>query len=105
MKTALSGRRHPPTLPEHSRSKSDSEHGSEELRIDWFDIARIAFVALCAIAVWLKFPNLHIIGAIGIAVGVYPIAREALDDVLKKKMTMELSMTIALCAALLIGEL
>lgn len=78
----------------------DHEHGVEVI-----DIIRIAGVALCAAAVWLQLPYFNVIGAAGIAFGVYPIAREALEDILEKKMTMELSMTIALCAALVIGEL
>jgi len=69
------------------------------------DLARIAFVAACAILVWFRVPYFNIIGAAGIAVGIYPIVREALEDILERKMTMELSMTIALCSALLIGEL
>jgi len=80
----------------------DHEHGHG---IEWFDLARIAFVAICAVSVGFRVPYFNIIGAAGVAVGVYPIAREALEDILEKKMTMELSMTIALGAALLIGEL
>ncbi len=84
----------------HGRQEDDHEHA-----INRADLIRIGFVALCAICVGLRVPYFHVIGAFGIAFGVYPIAREALEDILEKKMTMELSMTIALCAALLIGEL
>jgi heavy metal translocating P-type ATPase len=73
--------------------------------IESVDLARIAFVTACAVWVGLRFPYLRIIGGAGIAIGVYPIAREALEDILEKKMTMELSMTVALAAALAIGEL
>jgi len=73
--------------------------------VQWLDLARIAFVSACAILVWFRLPYFHVIGAAGTAIGIYPIVREALDDILEKKMTMELSMTIALCSALLIGEL
>ena len=83
-------------------AEDDREHGHG---IEWLDLARIAFVAICAALVGFRVPYFDIIGAAGIAVGVYPIAREALEDILEKKMTMELSMTIALGAALLIGEL
>ena len=83
-------------------AEDDHEHGHG---IEWLDLARIAFVAICAALVGFRVPYFDIIGAAGIAIGVYPIAREALEDILEKKMTMELSMTIALGAALLIGEL
>ncbi|HWY67613.1 MAG TPA: cation-translocating P-type ATPase [Terriglobales bacterium] len=73
--------------------------------VKWMDLARIALVAVSAIAVWFGAPYFNLIGAAGVAIGIYPIAREALDDILERKMTMELSMLIALCAALLIGEL
>lgn len=36
--------------------------------------------------------------------GGYPIFKEAIQDIWERRMTMELSMTIALVAALLIGE-
>ena len=80
--------------------QKDHEHG-----IDPWDLVRIAFVAIAAALVWFEVPHFKLIGAAGIAVGIYPIVREALEDILEKKMTMELSMSIALCAALLIGEL
>jgi Cd2+/Zn2+-exporting ATPase/Cu+-exporting ATPase len=37
-------------------------------------------------------------------IGGYPIFREAFENVLERRMTMELSMTIALVAALIVGE-
>jgi heavy metal translocating P-type ATPase len=81
------------------------EHGEHEHAIEWLDLVRIAFVVGSAVCVGLHVPYFNVIGGAGIAIGVYPIAREALEDILEKKMTMELSMIIALGAALLIGEL
>jgi heavy metal translocating P-type ATPase len=43
-------------------------------------------------------------GLIATAAGGYPIFREAIHDILHRRMTMELSMTIALVAALAINE-
>ena len=86
--------------PAARETEEDHDHAVERM-----DLVRIAFVAISAIAVWFGVPYSTLIGAAGIAVGIYPIAREALDDILERKMTMELSMLIALCAALLIGEL
>ena len=76
--------------------------------LEWLDVARVGFVALAAAAVWFRlwepFPRVSIIGLAATLVGGYPIFKEAAENVLKRKMTMELSMTIALVAALLIGE-
>ena len=76
--------------------------------IEWLDVARVAFVALAAAAVWFRLweplPRISIVGLAATLVGGYPIFKEAAENVLERKMTMELSMTIALVAALLIGE-
>ena len=44
------------------------------------------------------------IGLAGALVGGYPIVKEAIENIFERRMTMELSMTIALIAALAIGE-
>jgi heavy metal translocating P-type ATPase len=83
----------------------DREHSSTP---EWSELARIAFVALCAIAVWLHawepWSRASIIGLFGTLVGGWPIYREALENIRERRMTMELSMTVALLAALVIGE-
>ena len=88
-----------PLTPEHS----DHEHGFE-----WTEIARIAFVAFGAAAVWFRlwepFPHVSVIGIGAALIGGYPIFKEAFENIVERKMTMELSMTIALLAALAIGE-
>ncbi len=69
---------------------------------------RIALVALAAVAVWFRvwepFPRVSIIGIAATLIGGCPIFKEAWENVVERKMTMELSMTIALLAALVIGE-
>ena len=70
--------------------------------------ARIAFVGLAAAAVWFRlwepFPRVSVIGIAAALIGGYPIFKEAFENIIERKMTMELSMTIALLAALAIGE-
>ena len=44
------------------------------------------------------------IGVVATLIGGYPIFKEALENILDRRMTMELSMTIALVSALAIGE-
>jgi Cd2+/Zn2+-exporting ATPase/Cu+-exporting ATPase len=72
------------------------------------ELARIAFVAVCAAAVWLRvwepLPGVSVIGLVGAIVGGWPILAEAAENFRERRMTMELSMTIALVAAMLIGE-
>jgi Cd2+/Zn2+-exporting ATPase/Cu+-exporting ATPase len=81
----------------------DHSHG-----FDWAEAARIAFAALAAVAVWFKlwepFPAVSVIGIVGLVVGGWPILKEAFENVLERRMTMELSMTIAIVAAAAIGQ-
>ena len=81
----------------------DHSHG-----FDWLEAARIAFVALAAVAVWFKlwepFSAVSVIGVAGLVVGGWPILKEAFENILERRMTMELSMTIAIVAAAAIGQ-
>jgi heavy metal translocating P-type ATPase len=85
--------------------KTETAH---EHDLDWVEILRIAFVALAAAAVWFRiwepFPHVSVIGIAATLIGGYPIFKEAIENIVERKMTMELSMTIALLAALAIGE-
>jgi heavy metal translocating P-type ATPase len=99
------------TKPSNPRTK-DPAHGSEhtehEHGFEWVELTRIAFVAVAAAAVWFRiwepFPRISVIGIVGALVGGYPIFNEAFENIVERKMTMELSMTIALLAALAIAE-
>jgi Cd2+/Zn2+-exporting ATPase/Cu+-exporting ATPase len=81
----------------------DHEHGFE-----WQDAARIALVAAAAATVWFELwepvKSFSLLGVIGLLVGGWPILKEALENILARRMTMELSMTIAIVAAAAIGE-
>jgi cation transport ATPase len=54
--------------------------------------------------VWDGFGHLRLVGLAATLVSGYPIFKEAFDNIRQRRMTMELSMTIALVAALVIGE-
>jgi cation transport ATPase len=101
---------HSPTHSASSSSASDSEvEGTEhEHGFDWLEASRILFVAAAAGAVWFLGPNLSlaflIAGVICTLAGGYPIFHEALENILERRMTMELSMAIAILAALAIRE-
>jgi heavy metal translocating P-type ATPase len=71
-------------------------------------VLRVVFVALAAAAVWFHlwepFHRVSVIGLAAALIGGYPIFKEALENIIERRMTMELSMTIALVSALAIGE-
>jgi heavy metal translocating P-type ATPase len=94
-----------PELKEHDPG---AEHEQPGQRVEWAELFRIAFVALAAAAVWFRlwepFPHISVIGIAAALIGGYPIFREAFENIVERKMTMELSMTIALLSALAIGE-
>jgi len=85
-----------------------AETGQEDHVLHPLDVARIAFVAVCAAAVWLRlwepFGSVSVIGALGLAIGAWPIVKEAAKNLAARRMTMELSMTIAIVAAAAISE-
>jgi heavy metal translocating P-type ATPase len=91
-------------------SSAAAEHQNRETKhaLEIKDIGRIAIVALASAAVWFRlwepFPNFSVIGIAGAAVGIYPILREAFEAIGERRMTMELSMSIAIGAALAIRE-
>ncbi|HWZ30720.1 MAG TPA: cation-translocating P-type ATPase [Bryobacteraceae bacterium] len=83
-----------------------AEH--EHTGVEKSDLVRIALVGLavvfCWLRVWAPFPKIDIVGLGAVVLGGYPIFREAAADILSRRMTMELSMTIALTSALVIRE-
>src|SRR5881628_1920998 len=89
-------------------SEMAAEAGHEQHVLHPLDVARIAFVAACAAAVWLRlwepFGSASVIGSLGLAVGAWPIVKEAAENLAARRMTMELSMTIAIVAAAAISE-
>jgi heavy metal translocating P-type ATPase len=88
---------------DHEHEYETHDHGFE-----WEDGIRIAFVAVAAALVWFRvwepFARVSIIGIAGTLIGIYPILKEAAENVMERRMTMELSMTIAILAALAIGQ-
>jgi heavy metal translocating P-type ATPase len=89
------------------RDDHDQEHEHADT-VAWTELARIAFVAAAAAAVWFRIwepvARVSVLGLVGTLGGGWPIFHEAWDNLRQRRMTMELSMTIALLAALAIGE-
>ena len=77
--------------------------------VTWLQISRVLFVAASAGAALLarsgSNPYITIVGVICTFVGGFPIFRDAYENVVERRMTMELSMTIAIVAALAIREI
>src|SRR6202163_4273679 len=86
----------------------DHEHDDHEHAFEWAEMVRIALVGLAAAAVWFRLwepvSALSIVGVAGLLIGGWPIYKEALENLIAKRMTMELSMSIAIVAAAAISE-
>jgi heavy metal translocating P-type ATPase len=104
--------KHPPIAVRGHDHSHDHEHehepGHEHGNVETFDLIRIGVTAIAAALVWLRmwepFPQVSVIGIAGVLFGGWPIFREAIENLRERRMTMELSMTIALLAAAGIGE-
>lgn len=86
----------------------DDDHHDHDHQFEWPEAVRIGIVALAAAATWFKllepFSAVSLIGVVGLAIGGWPIFKEAFENILQRRMTMELSMSIAIIAAAAIGE-
>jgi heavy metal translocating P-type ATPase len=89
---------------DHGDHEDGHEHG-----LNWREINRVLFVAAAAAAIWFlggaRNPYVVGIGVICTLVGGFPIFHEAYENIVQRRMTMELSMAIAIVAALAIREI
>jgi heavy metal translocating P-type ATPase len=71
-------------------------------------MVRIILVTLAAAAVWFRLwepvSTISVVGVAGLLIGGWPIYKEAFENLIVKRMTMELSMSIAIIAAAAISE-
>ena len=93
-----------------SSGHADHEAGHEqEHAVNWREINRVLFVAMAAAAIWFLggARNRYVtgVGVICAVVGGFPIFHEAYENIIQRRMTMELSMAIAIVAALAIREI
>jgi heavy metal translocating P-type ATPase len=97
-----------PPSGQKSLQQANSNNTRHEHDFKWLELIRIGFVVLAAAAVWFRvwepFSRISVIGILATVIGGYPIFKEAFENIVERKMTMELSMTIALFSALAIGE-
>ena len=87
----------------HDEDGHDHDHPFE-----WREAVRIGVVAVAAALVWFRvwepISAVSVIGVVGLLIGGWPILKEAFENMLQRRMTMELSMTIAIVAAAAIGQ-
>jgi Cd2+/Zn2+-exporting ATPase/Cu+-exporting ATPase len=93
-----------------SSDHDDHEDGhGHEHALNWREISRVLFVVAAAGAIWFlggaRNPYVIGIGVICTLVGGFPIFHEAYENTVQRRMTMELSMAIAIVAALAIREI
>src|SRR5882672_724325 len=91
----------------HDEHSDDHDHDHEHA-FEWQEMVRIGVVAAAAACVgwrvWEPFSAFSLIGVTGLLVGGWPIYKEALENLIAKRMTMELSMSISIVAAAAISE-
>jgi len=92
-------------LDEHGPDAHREHDAGEAHGFEWSDGLRIGLVVLAAGGVWLLPSSAGVLGTLGLAIGGWPIFAEAFASLIDRRMTMELSMTIAIVAAAAIGEL
>ena len=96
-----------PAAEAHDDHDHNNQHDGEHA-FAWPEAARIAFVALAAAAVWFRLweplASVSVIGVLGVIVGGWPIFKEAAENIVARRMTIELSMSIAIVALAAIGE-
>jgi len=105
--SGLIGEVHAPHESAGATHQSNTEHDHKH-DFEVAEVLRVVFVALAAAAVWFHlwepFHRVSVIGLAATLIGGYPIFKEALENIVERRMTMELSMTLALVSALAIGE-
>ncbi len=79
----------------HDHEDHDHEHDHDhDHPFEWPEAVRIALVAVAAAAVWFRiwepFTAISVIGVIGLLIGGWPILKEAVENVVERRMTMEL---------------
>ncbi len=99
-----------PTLVDQAQRETTASAAEDRNRVlGPVESARIIVVALATAAVWLRlwepFQSISLIGALGVLIGGWPIFKEAAENAAERRMTMELSMSIAIVAAACISQL
>jgi Cu+-exporting ATPase len=98
-----------PTLVDESQGNTTAPAAEErEHVLSPIEAMRIIFVALASAAVWFHvwepLTSASLIGVLSVLIGGWPIFKEAAENAAARRMTMELSMSIAIIAAACISQ-
>src|ERR1700730_14240813 len=97
-----------PAAHDHAHEHGDDDHHAQEHTLKWPEMVRIVLVALAAAAIWVRLwepvSAISVVGIAGLLIAGGPIFKEAFKNLIAKRMTMELSMSIAIVAAAAISE-
>jgi heavy metal translocating P-type ATPase len=86
---------------DHNGHNHDHETGAAE----YLRLGLMGFIVIASLIGWWRpFMDRDWLAFAGTVIGGFPIYKEAWENLLKRRMTMELSMTIALLSALAIGQ-
>ena len=89
----------------HGRDEHAQEHHHEASSAEYVRLGLMALIIIASLAGWWRhFMTRDWLAFAATLVGGFPIFEEAWENLRKRRMTMELSMTIALLAALCIGQ-
>src|SRR5207253_7661326 len=89
----------------HGRDEHAQEHHHEASSAEYVRLGLMALIIIASLAGWWRhFMSRDWLAFAATLVGGFPIFEEAWENLRKRRMTMELSMTIPLVAALCIGQ-
>ena len=90
---------------EHEHHEDGHDHNHASGPAEYVRLGVMALIVIASLTGWWRaLMDRDWLAFAGTIIGGFPIYREAWENLLKRRMTMELSMTIALLAALAIGQ-
>jgi Cd2+/Zn2+-exporting ATPase/Cu+-exporting ATPase len=90
---------------EHDHHEHGHDHDHAVGPTEYIRLGVMALIVIASLTGWWRaFMDRDWLAFAGTLIGGFPIYKEAWENLLKRRMTMELSMTIALLAALAIGQ-
>ena len=90
---------------QHDHHEHDHDHDHAAGPAEYLRLGVMALIVIASLTSWWRpFMGRDWLAFAGTIIGGFPIYKEAWENLLKRRMTMELSMTIALLAALAIGQ-
>jgi len=99
---------HDPHSHGHHHDHDDHNHDDHDHGTGTAEYVRLGLMGVIVVASltgwWRPFMDRDWFAFAGTVIGGFPIYKEAWENLLKRRMTMELSMTIALLSALAIGQ-